>query len=203
MRDKLRSLPNLAGGRAAQVLQLVSVPHDHDIASVFELDPTSITRSDSFVPRSSFVRFKHLCTNTWVHSTAIPIDKEEDKPIMHKVGAFLRNFEPFCVMCTSVRVFLPKVGCAPLKEDKEAFSIVQVSPQEVRDLDFANDASKVLALIAQKLEKSTITPNERRLVIIDRFFFLKHSRFFSPLGATDEAFCASRMQTAVFSVSVL
>ena len=38
-----------------------------------------------------------------------------------------------------------------------------VPPQEVRDLDFANDAAKAIGKIAKKLEKGqNMTPNERK-----------------------------------------
>ena len=130
MRDKLKG--------DGDVFHLVPVAEAQNNASIFELDPTTITRGDSLVPRSAYVRLRHFCTASWVHSTSIPVDKEEDKPVMAKVGA--------CV----------------IKEDKEAFAIVPVSAQEVRDLDFANDSCKVLAGIAEKLEHKSIVPNDRR-----------------------------------------
>lgn len=122
--------------------------------------------------RNSYVRLRHLCTNTWVHSTNQPIDKEEEKPVMLRVSdsSFALNWTAaihflFALINSCECCFWFKIGTSTLKEDKEAFAIVPVSPAEVRDLDFANDASKVLASIAGKLEKGTITQNERRYKI--------------------------------------
>lgn len=118
--------------------QLVSVTNPNDLATIFELDPTSAQKIDEMVPRSSYTRLKHLCTNTWVHSSSIPIDIEEDRPVMHKVGT------------------------AQIKEDKEAFAIIQVQKEEVRDLDFVSDASSALSTFCKKMEDGIISPMERR-----------------------------------------
>uniref|UniRef100_A0A8C1G6M7 Inositol 1,4,5-trisphosphate receptor n=1 Tax=Cyprinus carpio TaxID=7962 RepID=A0A8C1G6M7_CYPCA len=121
---------------------LVAVPHGNDIASLFELDATTLQRADCLVPRNSYVRLRNLCTNTWVTSTNIPIDVEEERPVMLKIGT--------CHM----------------KEDKEAFSINSVPLSEVRDLDFANDANKVLEMFVHILRNSNIAvANERRFTI--------------------------------------
>ncbi|XP_066541868.1 inositol 1,4,5-trisphosphate receptor type 2 [Hoplias malabaricus] len=130
---------------------LVSVPHGNDIASLFELDATTLQRADCLVPRNSYVRLRHLCTNTWVSSTNIPIDVEEERPVMLKIGT------------------------CPAKEDKEAFAIISVPLSEVRDLDFANDANKVLEAFVRNLEKSNIYLTERRFVtklLEDLIFFV-------------------------------
>ncbi|KAG8147290.1 hypothetical protein E2320_022776, partial [Naja naja] len=111
---------------------LVSVPEGNDISSIFELDPTTLRGGDSLVPRNSYVRLRHLCTNTWVHSTNIPIDKEEEKPVMLKRTKKLLPWYQF---------HLPKFEIWTLQT-----------------------TSKVLGSIAGKLEKGTVTQNERRSV---------------------------------------
>ncbi|XP_061908632.1 inositol 1,4,5-trisphosphate receptor type 3 [Entelurus aequoreus] len=121
--------------------KLVAMLHGNDIASLFELDPTTLQKTDSFVPRNSYVRFRHLCTNTWIQSTNVPIDIDEERPI---------------------RLML---GTCPTKEDKEAFAIVSVPVMEIRDLDFANDASAMLSTVVDQFSRGFISQNDRRFAI--------------------------------------
>ncbi|XP_019743314.1 inositol 1,4,5-trisphosphate-gated calcium channel ITPR3 [Hippocampus comes] len=121
--------------------KLVAMTHGNDIASLFELDPTTLQKTDSFVPRNSYVRLRHLCTNTWIQSTNVPIDVDEERPI---------------------RLML---GTCPTKEDKEAFAIVSVPVMEIRDLDFANDASAMLSTVVDQFSKGFISQNDRRFAI--------------------------------------
>ena len=145
MRSKLR------GDVKDAVYQLVCAKNAFDFSTVFELDETTISMSDAPVPRSSYVRLKHYETNSWVHSTAIPIDKDEEKPIMWKIG------------------------CAKIKEDKEAFQLIPVPPIEVRDLDFATDAAKMLQMFADKIFQNQLLMNDRRalgILLTDLIFFV-------------------------------
>lgn len=58
-----------------------------------------------------------------------------------------------------------QLGTCPTKEDKEAFAIVSVPVSEIRDLDFANDASSMLASAVEKLNEGFISQNDRRCAV--------------------------------------
>ena len=68
-----------------------------------------------------------------------------------------------CCSCSPVGPL--QLGAAALRDDREAFALVNVSTSEIRDLDFANDASSVLNNIASKLADLTITVSEKRLAL--------------------------------------
>ena len=49
-----------------------------------------------------------------------------------------------------------------IKEDREAFAITHVNAEEVRDLDFMNDASRALADYCKKLEEGHFSQSDRK-----------------------------------------
>lgn len=57
---------------------------------------------------------------------------------------------------------LLQLGTCPTKEDKEAFAIVSVPVMEIRDLDFANDASAMLSTVVDQFSQGFISQNDRR-----------------------------------------
>lgn len=150
--DSMRS--RLRGDKSEPVYSLVTSKSATSF-TLFQLDDTTtITQQDSLIPNSSYIRLKHSKTKTWVHSTSIPIDKEEEKPIMWKIG------------------------CAKVKEDREAFQLIPVSTVEVRDLDFANDAAKMLAIYSSRMFNNELVVNDRRALqslLSDLVFFITES----------------------------
>ncbi|KIH42708.1 hypothetical protein ANCDUO_27303, partial [Ancylostoma duodenale] len=77
------------------------------------------------VPTKSYVRLQHEATNTWVHAT-----NASEKQNLYYSSKNEKGWVR--VICENSRV------------DKETFALLPVSPNEVRDLDFANDACRAL-----------------------------------------------------------
>ena len=57
---------------------------------------------------------------------------------------------------------LLQLGAAALRDDKEAFALVPVSTDEIRDLDFATDASHVLHKIASHMQQGILSGTDKR-----------------------------------------
>lgn len=97
---------------------------DKDI--LFFLDPCAKTSTkEARVPINSFVRLQHMDSGRWLHTT--------DPAVKTNLYHSSKNEKGWV-----------KVICEHTKIDKEAFSLSPVSPTEVRDLDFANDACRAL-----------------------------------------------------------
>ncbi|XGW30683.1 hypothetical protein V3C99_009556 [Haemonchus contortus] len=91
---------------------------------LFSLDP-GIMPMNKDVPSKSYVRLQHEATNTWVHATSAT-EKQNLYYSSKNEKGWVR------VICENNRI------------DKETFALLPVHPNEVRDLDFANDACRAL-----------------------------------------------------------
>ncbi|KHJ79911.1 RIH domain protein, partial [Oesophagostomum dentatum] len=97
---------------------------ESDKRLLFCLDPGTMPKNKD-VPSRSYVRLQHEATNTWVHATNAT-EKQNLYYSSKNEKGWVR------VICENSRV------------DKETFALLPVSPNEVRDLDFANDACRAL-----------------------------------------------------------
>ncbi|PAV80527.1 hypothetical protein WR25_22907 [Diploscapter pachys] len=98
---------------------------ESDKSLLFSLDPSIITKNNKEVAARSFVRLQHEATGYWVHAT-----NATEKANLYYSSKNEKGW---------VRVILENN-----RIDKETFALLPVSPNEVRDLDFTNDACKAL-----------------------------------------------------------
>ncbi|CAG9538689.1 unnamed protein product [Cercopithifilaria johnstoni] len=118
-----------------------------DESLLFVLDPCTFTKMDARILQRTYVRLWHACTNTWIHTT----DPTEKQNLYH----FSKNEKGWI-----------KVASGNFKIDKETFALLPVRPEEVRDLDFANDACKALNGFVKLIESGKIISKEPMKVTI-------------------------------------
>lgn len=109
---------------------------------LFTLDPCAKTSTKGArVPINSFVRLQHTESERWVHTT----DPAVKSNIFHS---------------SKTEKGWVKVVCELAKVDKEAFALSPVAPNEVRDLDFANDACRALHQFIQLIKSGKTVGKE-------------------------------------------
>ncbi|EGT46599.1 hypothetical protein CAEBREN_30230 [Caenorhabditis brenneri] len=139
---------------------------------LFQLDPSTFMKSNKDVPRRSYVRLLHQSTDTWVHAT-----NATEKQNLH----FSNKNEKGWV----------KVICETNRVDKETFALLPVNPDEVRDLDFANDACKALRNFINLIKIGSVISkealNSTTQLLIDCILFVTNSsdHLADPLKITD------------------
>uniref|UniRef100_A0A1I8EE46 Inositol 1,4,5-trisphosphate receptor n=1 Tax=Wuchereria bancrofti TaxID=6293 RepID=A0A1I8EE46_WUCBA len=118
-----------------------------DESLLFVLDPCTFTKMDARISQRTYVRLWHVCTNTWIHTT----DPTEKQNLYH----FSTNEKGWV-----------RVVSENFKIDKETFALLPVRPDEVRDLDFANDACKALNGFVKLIRSGKIISKEPMNVTI-------------------------------------
>ncbi|CAG9800819.1 unnamed protein product [Chironomus riparius] len=133
-----------ADGQHSEMFCLKAILDSCDLASIFELDPISLNDSDALIPHKSFVLLKNVATNTYIKSSNIRVGSEIDKSVFYKVE------------------------CSKARDEKEAFRVVGVNSDEIRDFDFTNEAYDLMTnLTAKMLIKFKISEYDRvRLISI-------------------------------------
>ncbi|RWS03738.1 inositol 1:4:5-trisphosphate receptor type 3-like protein, partial [Dinothrombium tinctorium] len=144
-------------------LGVIDITSDIGENELFKLVSTTFSKEE-YIPQNACVWLSHVRSNSWVQSSNTPIDSEAERPVMFEVV------------------------CKQSMEDKEAFKIIPVPISEVRDLDFVNDAYKVLNSMFEKFAKGALNQYEKRLLtqlLHDIVYFIadleNHAKKLDPL----------------------
>uniref|UniRef100_A0A914HGQ2 MIR domain-containing protein n=1 Tax=Globodera rostochiensis TaxID=31243 RepID=A0A914HGQ2_GLORO len=132
---------------------------DEDL--LFTLDPCAkCSTKESRVLIDTFVRLQHSKTGCWVHTT-----NPQNSSNLYYSGKNEKGWV--------------KVVCEGHKVDKEAFAMLPVPPNEVRDLDFANDACRALLqfvdLIRSGRSVGKEAINSTTQLLADAIYFVTNS----------------------------
>ncbi|CAB3409789.1 unnamed protein product [Caenorhabditis bovis] len=145
---------------------------ESDNMLLFQLDPSTFMKSNKDVPRRSYVRLLHQYTDSWVHATN-PTEKQN----LHYSSKNEKGWV--------------KVICEANRIDKETFALLPVSPDEVRDLDFANDACRALRNFIRLIKVGVVITKESLNVttqlLIECILFVTNTtdHMIDPLKITD------------------
>lgn len=127
-----------------------------DDSTLFLLESTTIIRhKDEAVLQNSYARIKHWETDTWLHFTDMELETDRNDLVLYKIG------------------------CSLTKKDNQAFKLVNISTNEIRNLDFVSDIAKLLKTFTIKIKENQLTSQEKHAleaVLIDLILFLAETK---------------------------
>eukprot|EP00047_Mylnosiga_fluctuans_P022501 m.120906 g.120906 ORF g.120906 m.120906 type:complete len:2802 (-) comp9285_c2_seq2:1154-9559(-) len=133
----------LGGAREGPYYTLATTRDATSTDSVFELENATSVDIDEHIPHNSYVRIRHVASDTWLHAMGVHLDRESKGK---------KNKKPTML----------KVGLAPERDDKEVFTVIPVVAAELRDNDFCTDIAEALYNMAANVANGTIVYSERK-----------------------------------------
>jgi inositol 1,4,5-triphosphate receptor type 3 len=144
-----------------------------DDSTLFQLESTTIIkRKEEPVLQNSIAHLKHFETESWIHFNKIEIDTKDQ---------------------TNEDLVLYKIGCSLTKKDNQALKLVNVSTNEIRNLDFVSDIGKLLKTYTNKIRENHLNSNEKNAlesVLSDLILFLAETTAISN-GNSSSISCTS------------
>ena len=134
-----------------------------DDSTLFQLESTTIIkRKEEPVLQNSIAHLKHFETESWIHFNKIEIQNIKET--------------------TNDDLVLYKIGCSLAKKDNQALKFVNISTNEIRNLDFVSDIGKLLKTYTKKIRENHLNLSEKTAlesVLADLILFLAETTVIS------------------------